>query len=223
MARLIPVSRRCGLLAALAGWGALLCLSPGRAAAASAAPILAGGENVRTNLNAGTTQWDDFVLHQAPDTVITATRAEGSNLPGGSNDNGHWSLTGKVHIEYQGSVLDADTATVVFAGGQLQSIEVHGRPALFSHPTRTAGVVCRGRADTIDFDGTKRQVSFTGHVEYSYGVNEGTSDKPMIYELDSSVLRSVGEDAGRVRVTISPARPEKTIPTPRTPDRSTAQ
>ncbi len=84
----------------------------------------AGARMWRSNTNAGTQLLEQGVeLRQAPDSLIRADKAEGSNLTDGY-DNGHWTVTGKVHIEFNGAVLDADSANVVFANSLIQSINV---------------------------------------------------------------------------------------------------
>ncbi|MEJ0098602.1 MAG: LptA/OstA family protein [Pseudomonadota bacterium] len=197
----------------------LLDLFPVYAARAPTSAINIEGQNQRLNVNAGTTTWDDFKLRQAPDTVINSSKAEGTGLATGGN-NGRWNLTGKVHIEYQTTILDADTAVVVFADGQIQSIEVHGKPASFSRPGKSEGARNQGTAEMIAYDGGARRLRFTGHTWYSFGPFEGTADKPMVYNLDTSEFFSENTDDSRVHMTVSP---DKRVPTPRTPDRKTAE
>jgi lipopolysaccharide export system protein LptA len=191
MQSLIRDNPRRGLLQMLAACGLLGWLAPGLAASAPTAPIVASNKGpVHFNVPAGTqTLEDDVELRQAPDTLIRADKAEGTNLPDGNYDNGHWVLSGAVHIEFEGTVLDADSATVVFTDGHIHSIVVQGSPATFSHPTGT-GERNLGRASTITYDGTRRQIRFTGHTAYSFGPYDGTADKPLLYSLDSSEIVS---------------------------------
>lgn len=185
-----PDSRRRRLLTVLAGCGALSWLAPsfGARAPASNIEVHAKGR-VRWNFNEGTQVLEqDVELRQAPDTLIRADRAEGSNLPDGNFDNGHWILSGAVHIEFDGAVLDADSATVQFADGRIESIQVQGTPALFSHPSGTTGQRNQGRANVIAYDGIRRLVRFTGRTAYAFGPYEGTAVKPLVYNLDSTEL-----------------------------------
>jgi len=185
-------NRRAGLLTMLAGCGVLACLEPSLAARAPTADIEVQNKGrVSWNFNAGTQLLEqDVELRQAPDTLIRADKAEGSNLQEGNKDNGHWKLSGSVHIEFNGAVLDADRAMVVFADGRIHTIEVQGKPAVFSHSTGTNGQRNQGRANTITYDGTGREVRFSGHTQYLFGPYEGISDKPLLYKLDSTEILS---------------------------------
>lgn len=179
------------------------------------------GRNWKSNINQGTTQMDDVVLRQPPDTVIRAERFEGSQLAGGK-DNATWNLSGKVHVEYSSMILDADTAVAALADGKIRTIEVKGAPANFSHPSKTAGQRNLGSAETIQYDATTREVRFTGRTWYSMGPYEGNAEKPLVYSLDTSTLRNEPDNSSRVRFTFHPDQRER-VPTPRTPERSTAQ
>jgi lipopolysaccharide export system protein LptA len=172
---------------------ALLGLPHGHAAQAPASPVVVNYEGVSFTRDDRSALLDRVVITQVEGTLIRASKAEGSKLANGF-DSGHWVLTGKVHIEYEDFVLDADAATVVFANRFIQSIQVHGEPARFSRPGKIAGQPYKGTAQKIGFDGAKRQVRFTGHSWFSYGPSEGNSDKPLVFDLDSASLSS--EDDG---------------------------
>ncbi len=131
--------------------------------------IMVEGASTLWKINEGTIQFDQFVLRQAPATLIRAGKASGSGVTAGNNDNSNWTLAGQVHVEYQQTVLDADSARVAFAARLIKSVDVRGAPAHFSHPTKTAGQSFQGRADLIAFDNDKRQVRFNDHVWYSLG------------------------------------------------------
>lgn len=200
----MPFSRHGSRLFAatvLAGCGVFAALVPALAARAPSASIeLSYKGRMYLNLNAGTQQLEqDVTLRQAPDTLIRADKAEGSNLPDGDYDNGHWKLSGQVHIEFNGVVLDADSATVAFADGRIRSINVLGKPARFSHPAGATGQRNEGRAANIAYDGNTREVRFSGRTAYAFGPYEGTADKPLVYELDTTVIRSeAGTDDSRI-------------------------
>jgi lipopolysaccharide transport protein LptA len=187
--------------------GLLLLLAPAYAARAPMAEITVSGEGrTEFNFNSGTIQFADFVLRQPPDTLIRADTANGTGVVAGSYDSTSWVLTGKVHIEHQGTVLDASSARVVFNDRLVRSIEVRDAPASFSHPTKVAGQRYQGSAETITFDGASRRVRFSGRPKFSFGSNEGDSDRPLLYDLDKGVLSSEGkgDSAARVRMTIRP-------------------
>jgi lipopolysaccharide export system protein LptA len=182
--------------------------------------IQADYQHLAGNGNDGTLTLDDVVLTaRNPGMLIKATRAEASGLASGGVSNGQWILNRKVHIEYEKVVLDAETATVGFVDDMIRRIEVHGMPARFSHPLGNY----EGSGETIVFDGEKRRVLFKDKLRYRFGVNEGSSDLPLLYDLDNRVLSSVddGNPGSRIRATIQPER--KLVPTPSRPGRSTAQ
>jgi putative transposon-encoded protein len=199
----------------------------GNTSAAMTMTIQVGGremqadyQNLSGNGADGTLVLDDVVLTaKTHGMLIKATRAEASGLASSGVSNGQWILSRKVHIEYEKVVLDADTATVGFVDDVIRRIEVHGTPARFSHPLGNY----EGSGETIVFDGVTRRVRFQDKLRYRFGVNEGSSDLPLVYDLDNRVLSSEddGNPASRIRATIQPEK--KLIPTPRTPGRSTAQ
>ncbi len=201
----IQDSRRRGVLLLLAGCGLLTWLLPGPAAQAPTARITASNKGpVSFNLKAGTqTLEQDVELRQAPDTLIRADKADGTNLLDGSFDNGHWVLSGAVHIEFNGAMLDADSATVIFEGGHIHSIEVQGSPAQFSRPTGATNDRNEGRADTITYDGATRQIRLTGHTWYAFGPYEGTASKPLRYNLDSTEIASEQPSGDDSRITFT--------------------
>lgn len=221
MAPSLPDLRRRARLAVLAL--AAVALAPAASAAAprpdSGADIEVEGRNPVMNLNAGTLEMRDVRVTQEPGTVIQAQNAATGLADG--YENSRWEFTGKVHLEFDGAVLDADRATAVFAGGRLQSLQVNGAPANFSHPAKDGGHRNLGRANRIDYDASSREVRFSGNTWYSDGRNEATTEA-IIYNLANSVVTSVGDgsDGSRVRITI---RPDKRVPPPTTPDKDKAQ
>jgi lipopolysaccharide transport protein LptA len=223
MAPSFPDRRRRGFLALLAGLGALSCRLPGFAADVGNEAVQYTGHNLRLHVNEGSFQLDDVQLRQPPDTLITAASGEASGLAASDNaDNSRWTLMGMVHIEHEGTVLDADSAVVVFANRRILSIEVLGSPARFSRPTKTPGQRFMGTSESIAYDGQKRQVRFSGHPWYSFGAYEGTADTPLVYDLDSGLLSS--EESGNSQQGVHGTfHPERRVPPPRTPDRSNAQ
>ena len=175
---------------------ALLCMPQGHAAApAPGDPVQVKWVKLRAERDDGAMSLDGIVITQMRGTLIRARKAEGAGLSN-NFDNGRWALTGQVHIEYEDFVLDADAATVVFANRFIQSIQVQGEPARFSRSGKVANRPYKGTAQAISFNGTKRQVRFTGHSWFSYGPDEGNSDKPLLYDLDSASVSSEDDGSG---------------------------
>jgi lipopolysaccharide export system protein LptA len=184
-------------------------------------------EGMAGNGNDGTLVLENMTLtEENPDMQMSADRAEASGLAGGSFSSSRWILSGRMHIDYQKAAMDADNASVVFADGLIRSIDVHGAPARFSHPGKVVGQPYLGTAQAIAFDGMKRQVRFTGHSWFSYRACEGTSEKPLVYDLESGSFRNEKADsAPPISASCRREKPagQQRIPTPRAPGRSTAR
>jgi lipopolysaccharide export system protein LptA len=156
-------------------------------AAMPASPLVVGWRKLNGNLNDDTQKFEGLVIRQQPGTLISSDNAIGIGISQ-DYDNSRWNLAGKVHIEYDGAVLDADRATVVFVNRQVKSIDVQGAPAKFSRPGKIAGQPYRGTADAIAYDGPRRQVRFTGNAWFSFGPNEGTSATPLVYDIGQQLV-----------------------------------
>jgi len=167
----------------------------------------------RADFNAGTLTLCDVTLTQGSTTRITAEHASAKGLS--DNNNGEWLLTGTVHIEFNNVILDADSATVVFAQDRLQRVHVKGAPSRFSQQLKDPARRNQGRAATIDYDSQKDVLQLTGDTWYTDGRNV-VETAAFTYNLnDGSIFSSE-----RVKGTI---QPEKRVPAPRTPDRATSQ
>lgn len=164
------------------------------------------------NLNTGTLDACDITLRQGT-TMITAARASARNLT--ENYNGQWDLTGKVHIEFNNAVLDADSATVNFASDRLQTVHVKGAPARFSHQVKDTPRRNQGRAATIDYDAQTALLQMAGDTWYSNG-RDVLESAALTYHMNDGMATS----SESVKLTISP---DKRVPPPRTPDRATSQ
>jgi lipopolysaccharide transport protein LptA len=178
------------------------------------------GSNPLVNLNAGTLSLRDVTLRQGSSTLISASSTAARGLTE-SYANSEWEFKGKVHIEFRGAVLDADSAVAKFADNRIRSIKVIGAPANFSHQLKESKVRNQGRAGAIDYDAANSLVRFAGNTWYSDGRNE-ISTATLVYNLNDGSIsnENAGTDDGRVLLRF---RPSKRIPTPRTPDRATAK
>lgn len=129
MPLLLPDRRRRGILPALAAAVAHCMLAvPAIAAQAPTPDIDVKGSDLEGNISSGTFSLRELVVTQPPSsTVIRADHASVRGLQGsGGFNNTNWDLQGTVHVEYEGTVLDADGAQVVFADGRLQSVQMQG-------------------------------------------------------------------------------------------------
>jgi lipopolysaccharide transport protein LptA len=181
-----------------------------------------GAACFRANFSAGTLESCDVTLRQGTQALIQAKNATARRLSEGYED-GEWQFSNGVHIEFDDAVLDADSATVLFAGNRIKEVHVKGaagEPARFSHQLKDAPRRNQGRAATIDYDASG-MLRLAGGTWYSDGRNE-VSTASLIYNMnDGSFSNATGPDqSDKVRITI---RPDKRVPPPRTPDRATSQ
>jgi lipopolysaccharide transport protein LptA len=182
-----------------------------------------GAACFRANFGAGTLESCDVTLRQGTQALIQAKNATARRLSEGYED-GEWQFSNGVHIEFDDAVLDADSATVLFASNRIKEIHVKGattEPARFSHQLKDAPRRNQGRAATIDYDAAAGTVRLAGGTWYSDGRNE-VNTASLIYSMnDGSFSNATGpNESDRVRITI---RPDKRVPPPRTPDRATSQ
>lgn len=220
MARSFP-DRLCPALIA----ATLLCLQPTLAAKVepridTETELKVEGNNPQGDLNKGTLRMSDVVIRQGPTTTIRAAeaRARGLKDDGGTT----WDLSGGIHIEFSNVVLDADSATVAFSSQRIISVRVQGKPARFSHQQPNA-VRRDGRATNIDYDARTANLRLSGGTWLSDGRSDYESPV-LLYNLNSGSVSNdaAADDSGRATITIRPGQAPN-IPTPRTPDRETAQ
>lgn len=203
---------------------ALLWIAGTLSSALAAAPTLdsktpielrTGKNCFSANLTAGTLKACDVTLSQGSNTRINAAQASAKGLS--DNNNGEWELTGKVHLEFDNAILDADSATVVFADDRLQKVHVKGAPSRFSHQLKDSARRNQGRAATIDYDAQTSLLRLSGDTWYSDGRNV-VETAAYTYNMNDSSITS----ADQVKGTIQP-NTNKRVPPPRTPDRATSQ
>jgi lipopolysaccharide transport protein LptA len=212
-----PDRRRRGPLRAILVAGTLLWLLPAHAASLSDEEIDVSGEGLVMNLNAGTKSMDNLKLRQG-NTLVSAKHADGSGLANGHR-NGTWELKGEVHIEFDGAVLDAETATVRFVDNRLKTVVVQGTPAVFAQTLGNTGRRVQGRAGKIDYDAGTSQVQFSGGTAFQDGTYQFNTKAQLTYNLKDSTVRT--PQGSRSEGSYQP--PEKQVPPPRTPDRASAQ
>jgi lipopolysaccharide transport protein LptA len=208
------------LLAAL-----LLCLQPVLAAKVEPridkeTQLEIEGVNVQHNLNAGTLRARGVTITQGSTMTIRAAVANGRGLKEGYG-NSSWDLSGGIHIEFNNVVLDADSATVEFADQRIATIRAQGKPSRFSHQQKDSDKR-EGRATDISYDARTGNLRLAGGTWLSDGRHE-IQTNVLLYNLNDGVIsndRKSG-DSSPTRIIIPGKTP--TIPTPRTPDRETAQ
>lgn len=170
------------------------------------------------NLQDDSASLEDAEISHGSDMFIKARRANRVQRPGRVNE---LTLSGGVHITYRGAVLDADSALIVFRDQQLQSARVQGSQATFSHQPPGSARRVQGRANVIEFDGASDRVKLSGRTSYDDGRTKCNIEE-LLYDLSdgrASNTRSAGDMDNCIVDLDSAGR----VPTPRTPDRSTAQ
>lgn len=224
MALLHPDSRRHGRFRAFLTAGALFCLLPALGAGISEETVHIDGEGLNIDLNAGTKSLANLKLRQGT-TLIEARQANGSDLANGHR-NGTWNLTGGVHIEFDGALLDAESATVKFMENRLKTIAVQGAPANFSHTLRNSGQRIQGRSVRINYDTGTSEVQFNGGTAFQDGTYKFNTEAELTYNIKNGIVRT--PQGSRSEGTYQPQEkeapsPDRQVPPPRTPDRTSAQ
>lgn len=175
------------------------------------------------NFEAGTFSMRNVVLRQEGGTLISADEVSVSGAEG-EFDNSQWELRGSVHVEYEGAVVDADAAAVVFVDGRVKTIDAQGgagQPVQFAHTFRQSSRRAQGRAANVAYDASSGQVHFFNGTWFSNGRAE-LQDEEICYNVNTTALSDCGNPEARGTVTVFPQQGER-MPPPREPDRSTAQ
>ena len=123
-----------------------------------------------------------------------------------------WQFSGSVRISMPDSSLASDTAEVRFAGGEIHSAAVTGRPATFEQKRQDD--LAQGRANRIDYDLKRGAVELDGDAWLSDGKTEITGAK-LVYSTANQRVVS----RQQVLITIQPGElaPEKPKPQPGEP------
>jgi lipopolysaccharide transport protein LptA len=129
MAPSSPDCRRRGLIAALAAASAMLFLQP---AVAASDKCETKEWEVKSEVMTRSVSEDlsvtDLKLSQCS-TLLRASRADATGVKDGHIDNSTWKLTGAVHLEVDGAVMDAQAATIVLVNGLVHSVDVPAQTA----------------------------------------------------------------------------------------------
>jgi lipopolysaccharide export system protein LptA len=177
-------------------------------------------EGIKGTFSGGSLTMRKVSMRQGEGTLI---RAEEGSVTGieGDFDNSHLQLSGTVHVEFDGAVLDADTAEVTFAKGRLTTVRVRGVPARFSHQAKNDNIRRQGRAPAINYNSSTGWVQFSGGTSFSQvGKDFEYTGEEFNYNVNTTVFDD-GNTATPEHMLIPDARSR--VPPPRTPDRSTSQ
>jgi lipopolysaccharide transport protein LptA len=141
----------------------------GTAAAAedrSQLPIKVEARSSDFDYEANRLEFNEITITQG-DIRITSLRAVASGL---DFEDSSWEFSGTVNITTLDAKLTSDSARVRFAGGEVQSAIVNGKPATFEQ--RRNDQVAQGRANRIDYDLGRGTVELAGEAWLSDGRNE---------------------------------------------------
>jgi lipopolysaccharide export system protein LptA len=163
------------------------------------------------------------VLRGDGGTLISADEVSVSGAEG-EFDNSQWELRGTVHVVYEGAVLDANAAAVVFADGLVKTVGVQGnagQPAQFEHTLKQTGRRAQGRAANIAYDASSGQVEFFNDIWFSDG-RAVYDDDYISYNVNTTAISNTGNPGSRSTLRLLPKSGDR-VPPPREPARSTAQ
>lgn len=133
-------------------------------------------------------------------------QAEQATVNALQSDHSRWTFERAVHLQTADADLKSNSATAVFAGGQIAEATVKGTPATFEQRNAAADKSVKGRANLIEYDFGKGIVKMSQDVWFSYGGNEFRGDV-VVYNVKQErvVVNPGGENAGgRVNITIRP-------------------
>lgn len=126
------------------------------------------------------------------------------------SDHSRWTFERAVHIRTADADLRSNSATAVFAGGQVAEAVVKGTPATFEQRSAAADKNVKGRANLIEYDFGKGVVKMSQDVWFSYGGNEFRGDVVIYNVKEERVVVNPGgnnggeSQGGRVNITIRP-------------------
>jgi len=163
---------------------------------------------------------EDVLITHNDDVSVRAARALQTVLAGNVNQ---LELSGGVHIDFREATLEADSAVMLFRGDRFLSVKVEGSQAQFSHQPADYPHRIHGRADSIRYETASGQVVFSGNTSYTDGCNRLEASSQITYDINSGIVRDDGDPATRGKTVICLDRDDERVPTPRPPDRSTAQ
>lgn len=132
--------------------------------------------------------------------------AEQATVSAFQSDHSRYVFERSVHIQTADADLKSNSATAVFAGGQIAAATVQGAPATFEQRNAAADKSVKGRANLIEYDFGKGIVKMSQDVWFSYGGNEFRGDV-VVYNVrqERVVVNPDGENSGgRVNITIRP-------------------
>lgn len=153
--------------------------------------------NMEINIPDDTMTVEDVVITHGEDTRVEAKFARQTRKAGNVKQ---LDLSGKVRIDFQGATLEAATAVMVFRGDQLESVQVDGDQADFSHQPEGLRRIF-GRADSIRLETATGKLTFSGNTSYTDGCNRLASSR-ISYNMNEGTVTDDGHPATQGRATL---------------------
>jgi lipopolysaccharide transport protein LptA len=175
---------------------AMLCLQPAFAAAVSQERIVwSARDGIRGNFSTVLSIGGPEVRQGT--TFLRALKADATGLENGP-ENSTWKFSGDVHLEFDGAVVDTQSATVVFVNGRLNSVDIQTVSAQPKKPVHvefdgamldadTATVAfTEGRVKTIQVRGAPAQ--FSHQLKKTGRRTQGRANR-IDYDAGKSLMR----------------------------------
>lgn len=165
---------------------------------------------------------EQVLITHGDDIRVTAKHAVQTREQGNIN---RLQLSGGVYIEFRDARLEANSAVMLFRGEEFTSVQVTGSQAQFSHQPEGFPRRVQGQANAISYEPATGLVEFSGDVSYTDGCNRLEDRNLIRYDLNAGVATDDGDPATRGSITICLDRDDEDLrlPTPRQPQRDTAQ
>ena len=183
-------------------------------AAHAAVPTLTGGE-IKLNADVQDSDLRNDVHVLSGNVRVTqgamSMQAEQATVTDLQSDHSRWTFERSVHIKTADADMTSNSASAVFAGGQITSAVIKGSPASFEQRNAIDDKKnVRGRANLIEYDFANGTVKLTDDVWFSYGGNEFRGNT-VVYTLkdqrvtvNSAGVNPDGKAPERVNITIRP-------------------
>jgi lipopolysaccharide transport protein LptA len=183
-----------------------LCLAAWIAAAAEDVengdrlPILLDAESSSFDQQSNTVVFRGLNITQGE----LGVRADEAVASGLDFTRSEWQFTGSVEISIGSAVIEAESASIIFAEHALQSAELRGTPAEFQNDGGTRETLIRGGANVLRFDNVAQTLQMSEGAWLSEGANEFTGCD-LIYDFAEEKITSGSSGCGEsVVITITP-------------------
>lgn len=205
-----PGSARALLLAALLLPFALQAASPRAQPRGpnSASVLNLDADSMDIDTNSNRVLLKDVTISQGGMSIRASEAEAEAEGTGPRIGDSSWEFRGDVRIRFEAGTLDADHATVRFAGNRIARAEAKGAPAKMDLRLRNLPDPVRGEAGNIDYDVGPGRVTLTNGTWFTDGRNEQRAES-LVFSIPEQRLQSGGNavpaaKGGRIHLTIRP-------------------